>query len=105
MIYTLKSTYLSPVPEDIEELEEGFRQGVHFTFSPDDLKFMLTTVERWFKKRDDVILVGHGTTSKQELAYIMLEWDEHFIDPVFLDILLEEERIHDVTIYTHDMEE
>jgi hypothetical protein len=105
MVYTFESKFL-PNPKGVQPLAEGMRQGVHVTFLAAHAKDIQETIERWFAKRDDVILMSSGQTSKQEHHYLMLEWDEHEIDPVFLDILAQDdELIEDFTLYSHDMEE
>jgi hypothetical protein len=102
MVYSFKSKRL-PEPEDVAELDEGVRQGVHFTLPTDQLEPILSTLEMWFRDRDDVILVDHGTTCKHKLAYIILEWDEYEIDPLFLAILASADVVDDFTISIHDM--
>jgi hypothetical protein len=104
MTYTFQSKRL-PAPSGVADLDEGLRQAVHFTLPTNQLKAILATIEAWFADRDDVILIDHGTTCKQELGFITLEWDEHEIDPIFIAILADADFIDDFTIYTHDIEE
>jgi hypothetical protein len=99
--YTLKSAEL---PESTgADLPEGTYQAVHFTFPVAELGAFLANVERWFVNRDEVILVGHGTTA-QGFGFIVLEWEECEIDPLFLSVLELDDLVEDYSIYTRDEE-
>ena len=99
--YTLKSAEL---PESTgADLPEGTYQAVHFTFPVAELGAFLANVERWFVNRDEVILVGHGTTA-QGVGFIVLEWEECEIDPLFLSVLELDEDIEDYSTYNRSEE-
>jgi len=78
-------------------------QGVYCTVAADGFADLLTTVESWFADRIDVALVDSGTTDKLNLSYFMLEWIEREVDPLFLAILREDERIEDYTLYVREV--
>ncbi len=96
-IYSLRSPVL-PL-EASPALTQSERQGIHFTFPAERLDGMLATIRAWFQDCDEVILVGYGTTHKEALGFILLEWDECEIHPLFLAILRDEESIEDMSIY------
>lgn len=95
--YSFQSPAL-PV-EQSRPLQEGQHQGVHMTFPAERLDWFLSKLRAWFADCDEVILVGHGTTDKEGLGFIILEWEECEIFPTFLDILRHEETIEDLSIY------
>lgn len=82
------------------ELGEGQRQGVHFTFASEQEEFLLEKLRTWFKEHDEIILVGHGTTEKKDMCFIILEWDGYEVNSLFLDILADDGRIVDYGLYT-----
>jgi hypothetical protein len=100
--YTFDSAVL---PESTgADLDDDMFHGVHFTITNAEQKDqLLDKVEAWFKNRDEVILVGHGTTA-QGFGFIILEWQECEIDPLFLAILEHEETVEDVSVYLRDGE-
>src|SRR5450759_1276343 len=101
--YTFSSAVL---PESTgADLPDNMYQGVHFTMGNTEQKHeLLDKIERWFERRDEVILVGHGTTA-QGLGFIILEWQECEIDPLFLAILEHDELVEDVSLYVRHDEE
>lgn len=80
-------------------LQEGESQGVHFTFPAEHLDWMLGKVRAWFDDSDEVVLVGYGQTKKDGLGFILLEWEECEINPLFIKLLQHEELIEDMSIY------
>jgi hypothetical protein len=81
----------------------GQAQGVYIALSSTDYQFILNMMIGWFRDRDEVELVDHGTTDKANLGYIILEWTECEVDQLFLAILRDEEMIADYTVYTRDL--
>ena len=80
-------------------------QGVYFTLDLEIHDDLLNKIESWFEGRAEVEIVDYGTTDKEALGYIMLEWSGCEIDPLFIAILRDEEMVIDFTIYTRDFEE
>jgi hypothetical protein len=80
----------------------GQAQGVYIIL-PDDYQFILSKVMSWFAGRDEVELVDHGVSDKVGLGYIIMEWSECDVDPLFLAILRDEESVADYTVYTRDL--
>ncbi|SRR6266487_2679143 len=85
-----------------EALPAGTYQGVHFTLEG-PIGPLLEKIEAWFEDRDEVILVAHGVTVRG-LGYIIMEWEECEIDPLFLAILDHEDIIDDYSVYNRDEE-
>lgn len=77
-------------------------QGVYITI-PGDYQFILNKIIGWFSDRDEVELIDHGISDKVGLGYIILEWEECEVDPLFLAILRDEETVADYTVYTRDL--
>lgn len=98
-ITTLPQT-LSQGPE--EELP-GQCQGVYITLKSPDYQFLLNKITGWFRDRDEVELVDHGTSDKIGLGYIILEWTECTVDRLFPAILRDEEIVVDYTVYTRSL--
>ncbi len=97
--YNFKSPEL-PEMEPIEvEGDELAGMGVWFTFPASDLTENLDTVEAWYERRDDVVLVDSGVSRKKQIGYIIMEWEDHEPDELFLDILRTDETIIDYGIY------
>jgi len=86
----------------VEPLPPGTTQGVHIIVEGGDLQWLVAMLEEWFERREDVTLIGQGELEKTEDAYLMLEWGEHTIDPLFAAILDHEDRIHAYSIYTQE---
>lgn len=80
----------------------GQTQGVYITI-PGDYQFILNKIIGWFSDRDEVELIDHGISDKVGLGYIILEWEECEVDPLFLAILRDEETVADYTVYTRDL--
>jgi hypothetical protein len=83
--------------------DPGFN-GVHFTFSAAQREFLHSKLEAWFEDRDEVILVDEGDCEKSDLCYIVMEWDNCEVDPLFLAILRDEDIIEDFSTYFRDEE-
>jgi hypothetical protein len=99
--YTLKSDVL---PESTgADLPEGVYQAVHCTFPVGELEAFLAKIERWFENRDEVILEAFGTTA-QGFGFLVLEWEECEIDPLFLSVLELDDLVEDYSIYTRNEE-
>jgi hypothetical protein len=87
-------------PTELTPLPGGESQGVYFTLPEDLYEDLLARVEGWFADRDEVAIVDYGTTDKQGLGYIMIEWQDYEIDPLFLAILRDEDLVEDYTVYS-----
>ena len=77
----------------------GMVQGVYITLHPDVLDDLSERMQRWFAGRSEIIVVDVGISDKQGLGFIILEWMECAIDPLFLAILQDAEMIGDYTTY------
>ncbi len=80
----------------------GQLQGVHFTVTA-QISWILEKLEQWFRDRNEVILVAHGST-RQGLGFVILEWEECEVDPLFLAILEHEDIVADYAVYTRTAE-
>jgi hypothetical protein len=90
-------------PASTTQLEAGQYQAVHFTVPSEQLAWYLEKIEVWFDDRDEVILVGSGISLEGE-GFIVMEWEECEIDPLFLKILQHEDVVSDVCVYTRSEE-
>jgi len=81
----------------------GQAQGVYIILTSTDFQFILNKMIGWFSERDEVKLVDFGASDKLGRGYIMLEWTECEVDPLFLAILRDEETVADYTVYTRDL--
>jgi len=79
-------------------------QCVFFTMSLDFYQMLLEKIAGWFDGRAEVSLTDHGTTDKQGLGFLVLEWQGYEIDPLFLAILRDEEAVEDYTIYSREVQ-
>ncbi len=78
-------------------------QGVYITPASTDYQFILNKVMGWFSERDEVELIDFGASDKLGQGYIILEWTECEVDPLFLAILRDEDTVEDYTVYTRDL--
>ncbi len=101
VVFGFSTEVLPPVSTPL--LEAGQYQAVHFTFAVEQLDWYLEKIEFWFEDRDEVILVGSGVSVQGE-GFIVMEWEECEIDPLFLKILAGEELVNDVCVYTRSEE-
>lgn len=81
----------------------GQAQGVYIVLHPNVLDDIVGKIEQWFDTRPEVSVVDVGTSDKQGLGFIILEWMECAIDPLFLAILQSEEFISDYTTYARHL--
>lgn len=87
------------VNEASQALPQGTHHCVHIVMEDADLDDMLDKFSRWFHGRDEIIEIENGTSDKRRLGFILLEWEECAIDPLFLRILEEEPKVIDFTTY------
>jgi hypothetical protein len=85
---------------DSEALEPSQFQGVHFTLS-DEASEIMETLSRWFVDSNEVILVDEGTTAAG-LSFIILEWEACTIPSAFLEVLEQDDRVSDYSVYLRD---
>jgi hypothetical protein len=78
--------------------------GCFITLHPDVLEDISEKMARWFEGREEVSIVDVGVSDKQGLGYVMIEWLECEIDPLFLAILRDEEMVGDYTTYIRELE-
>jgi hypothetical protein len=93
-----------PKHKQAQPLEPDTLQGVYVVVAPDDQDWILQKFEQWFAERDDVSILDYGISDKRGIGYIMLEWQEYEVDPLFISILKHEEVVGDFTVYTIDQE-
>jgi len=80
----------------------GQAHGVYIALHPDHREGILAKIMEWFAGRPEIDLVDSGISDKAGLGYIILEWVEHEIDPLFLAILRDEELVADYTVYIRE---
>ena len=86
-------------PTTRQPLAQGVFCGVHIVVDEANLDWLLERFERWFQGRSEIIQVDNGTSDKQGLGFVILEWETCMIDPLFIAILKDDERIVDYTLY------
>ena len=101
---TRSTAFILPQMEDALPTP-GTIQGVVITLPADLLEETVAQCSRWFEERDDVLLVDSGLSAKAEHGYLILEWEESEIDPLFLALLRDDEDIHDYLCYERETEE
>lgn len=77
----------------------GQAQGVYILLHPDMLDDIAGKIERWFADRPEVRVIDVGSSDKRSLGFIIVEWLEYEVDPLFLAILRDEEVVGDYTVY------
>lgn len=82
----------------------GQIQGIYITLHPEVLDDISEKMARWFQGRPEVDIVDVGTSDKRGLGFIIIEWIEYEIDPLFLAILHDEETVGDYTLYGRALE-
>ncbi len=85
--------------------EQGRVQGVHITIEREHLALFLEKFNAWFEDRDEVVLVASGTSMRQQTGFIILEWEDYEIDPLFIKILDHEDIILDSCLYASTVRE
>lgn len=94
------------IPRGETQALPGQCECIHFTLeNAEDLDFILSKLDAWFDDREEVLLVDHGTTDAG-LGFIVLEWQECHIDPLFIRMLeVDEDYVDDFSVYTRDLED
>jgi len=82
----------------------GQAQGVYIVLHPDTIDEIEEKMHVWFEDRPQVQIVDVGTSDKQGLGFIILEWMECAIDPLFLSILRTEAWAGDYTTYIRNLQ-
>lgn len=82
----------------------GLAVTIHITLHPDIVDATADKFERWFAGRDEVQLIDVGTSDKAGLGFIIMEWMECNIDPLFLSILNDEQTVADYCLYGRILE-
>lgn len=77
---------------------------VYITLHPDAVDEIADMFERWFATRAEVQVIDCGTSDKQGLGFIALEWCECEVDQLFPEILKEMPLVADFTLYARALE-
>ena len=80
----------------------GLDQGLYISTQEKDVQGIYQMLSRWFSQRLDLQILDYGTSDKQGLGFIIIEWLECEPDALFLDILDAEEAIIDYTLYSRE---
>ncbi len=102
--YSFGSITEYPRPQASLSTIAGQAQGVYITLHPDALDAISAKIEGWFRGREEIDIVDVGVSDKQGLGFIIIEWIEREIDPLFLAILRDEEMVGDYTAYGRNLE-
>jgi hypothetical protein len=82
----------------------GQAQGVYITLHPEVLDGIAEKIAGWFCGREEIDIVDVGVSDKQGLGFVIVEWTQCEIDPLFLAILRDEELVGDYTVYGRNLE-
>ena len=92
--------YTGKRPSVQQPLEEDWEyEGVVILVPDEHMDDILDKIESWFDDRDEIILVDNVTSAKGGNGIVILEWEGVRIDPLFLKILYDEERVSDYAVY------
>lgn len=91
-------------PAQLIPLARGEFAAVHIQVETPALEQFIATIEAWFDRREEVIFVSEGTSNKQDLGYVVLEWEECQPDPLFIRILETTDFIVDYSVYVRSEE-
>jgi len=92
-------TEIQYVPSTQPQTAPGQAQGVYIVVHPDNVDTIEAKLQQWFETRPEVEIVDLGTSDKQGLGFIILEWMECAVDPLFLSILQTEDFCGDYATY------
>ncbi|MBA2395835.1 MAG: hypothetical protein H0V70_24165 [Ktedonobacteraceae bacterium] len=81
----------------------GQAQGVYIVLHPDTIDEIEDKMQQWFEGRPQIQIVDVGTSDKQGLGFIILEWMECAVDPLFLAFLRTEAWAGDYTTYIRNL--
>jgi len=94
------SRYPRQKPPESPNLANGVYIRLGLDYEP-----ILEKIEQWFANRDEIAVVDHGTSDKENDGFILIEWTDYEIDPIFLEILENDDRVIDYTTYSRELEE
>ncbi len=92
-------TDIQYVPSAQPQTAPGQAQGVYIVVHPDNVDTIEEKFQQWFEARPEVEIVDLGTSEMQGIGFIILEWMECAVDPLFLSILRTEEFCGDYSTY------
>ncbi len=81
----------------------GQAQGCYITLHPDAVDAIAEKIAGWFAGRPEITIVDVGVSDKAGLGFLLIEWLECVIDPLFLAILRDEELVGDYTVYGRNL--
>ena len=90
-------------PADRQPVAQGVSCGVHLVVDEANLDWLLERFERWFAGRSEIVQIDYGTSDKQGLGFVILEWEGCMVDALFVAILKDDERIVDFTLYQREV--
>ncbi|EFH82725.1 hypothetical protein [Ktedonobacter racemifer] len=84
----------------------GQAQGIYITLhDPDAAEETAAMFDRWFATRSEISVVDYGTSDKQGLGFIIVEYLECDVDQLFTAILNDVAIVADYTVYGRDLME
>ena len=82
----------------------GQAVGLYIMLHPDAVAGAAEKFGLWFARRQEVRIVDVGTSDKVHVGFVLMEWMQCDVDPLFLDILEAEEAIADYTLFGRALE-
>lgn len=77
----------------------GRAQSIYIMLHPGMVDEVAAKFAGWFEGRDEVQIVDLGTSDKVGAGFIVMQWLECDIDPLFLAVLRDEEAVADYALY------
>jgi hypothetical protein len=96
----------APAPQDTPDFGADLGQGIYISCDQQDVEALIDTFEHWFADRDDITLVGSGSSRKLDQGFVILEWDGP-VERSIISWLRRQEIVTDFSLYTafHGQEE
>jgi hypothetical protein len=88
----------APTPQDTPDSGEGLGQGIYISCDQQDVDTLIDTFEHWFADRDDITLVGSGSSRKLDQGFVILEWDGP-VERSIISWLRRQEIVTDFSLY------
>jgi|SRR5450755_1223982 len=85
-------------PQDTPVSGEGLGQGIYISCDTQDVDALIDTFERWFANRDDIALVGSGSSRKLGQGFVILEWDGQ-VERSIISWLQRQDIVTDFSLY------
>lgn len=90
--------HMASTPQDTSDSGTDLGQGIYISCNKQDVDTLTDTFERWFADRDDITLVGSGSSRKLGQGFVILEWDGQ-VERSIISWLRRQEIVTDFSLY------